>query len=144
MNEIDAVTKMLRKAQDGAPEEARQVMNAVAQGIESEIRDKAPKRSGAMAESIKAEWTGPLTLKITGSAVAGYVEFGTKPHDIVPKTKPYLVFKTKDGKWVKTKKVRHPGTKPNPFIQPVVHDVMKDLGDSLGKMGAQLLGGSDD
>lgn len=144
MNEIDRVTKRLRKAQDGAPEQARQVMRAVAQGMESEIRDKAPKRTGAMASSIEVEWTGPLTLKITGSAVAGYVEFGTKPHDIVPRKAEYLVFMGKDGHLVRAKKVHHPGTKPNPFIQPVVHDVMKDLGDSLGKMGAQLLGGSDD
>jgi hypothetical protein len=144
MNEIEKVTKALKRAQAEAPEQARQVMRAVAEGMESEIKDRAPKRTGEMARSIEVEWTGPLTLRVKGSDVAAYVEFGTKPHDIVPKTKPYLVFRTKQGNWVKTKKVRHPGTKPSPFIQPVVHDVMKSLGDDLGKMGTQLLRRLDD
>lgn len=45
---------------------------------------------------------------------ASFVESGTKPHDI--RGNPYLTFKTKDGQWVTTEVVHHPGTKPYAYM----------------------------
>lgn len=138
MDDIDKTTQMLRKKAEGAPEQAQKIMLAVAEGLQRDIQERAPKKTGAMAASIKVEFSDPMTVKVTGSAVAGYQEFGTRPHVILPKNKPYLVFKTKDGRFVRTKKVNHPGTKPQPFIRPAVNEVMGELGDKLGRMGAAL------
>ena len=138
MDDIDKTTQMLKKKAEGAPEQAHKILLAVAEGLQRDIQERAPKKTGAMADSIKVEFSDPMTVKVTGSAVAGYQEFGTRPHVILPKNKPYLVFKTKDGKIIRTKKVNHPGTKPQPFIRPAVNEVMGELGDKLGRMGAAL------
>lgn len=45
-----------------------------------------------------------------------YVHEGARPHDIVPKTAPFLVFMGRDGTTVFTKVVHHPGNKPNRFL----------------------------
>ncbi len=45
---------------------------------------------------------------------ASYVDAGTRPHEI--RGNPWLVFKTKDGQWVRTHLVRHPGTKADGFM----------------------------
>lgn len=47
---------------------------------------------------------------------AVFVHEGTHPHDIVPKSAPFLVFMGRDGTLVFTKLVHHPGNKPNRFL----------------------------
>jgi len=47
----------------------------------------------------------------------GYVEFGTGPHVIRPKTKKVLSFVV-NGKRVFATKVNHPGTKAQPYVRP--------------------------
>jgi HK97 gp10 family phage protein len=64
---------------------------------------------------------------------AGYVEFGTRPHEIRPKNpKGYLVFKM-NGKTVYTRLVHHPGTQPQPYVRPAFEAWV----DSLGTMAAE-------
>ena len=48
------------------------------------------------------------------------VEFGTAPHIIVPKNKKALAF-SMDKKKVIVKKVKHPGTRPQPYMRPAMH-----------------------
>jgi hypothetical protein len=57
-------------------------------------------------------------LKI-GTAVeyAGDVEFGTKAHLILPKKKPFLAWKDKEGVWHYASKVNHPGTRRQSFLR---------------------------
>ena len=138
MNELDKTTKMLQRRAEGAPERAEAILKAVASELERDIKERAPKKTGKMADSIKVSFPDPLTVQISGNAVMAYQEFGTKPHVILPKNKPYLMFKTKDGKWVRTKRVNHPGTPANPFVRPAVSELLKTLGDKLGRMGAAL------
>lgn len=45
---------------------------------------------------------------------ASFVESGTRPHEI--HGNPFLTFKAKDGTWVTTRMVNHPGTKPYAFM----------------------------
>lgn len=45
---------------------------------------------------------------------ASFVEGGTKPHEI--HGNPFLTFKAKDGTWVTTRMVHHPGTKAYAFM----------------------------
>jgi len=52
----------------------------------------------------------------SGVEYGEYVEFGTRPHRIEPKNKPFLYFKI-DGQEVYCAYVDHPGTAPNPFIE---------------------------
>jgi len=68
-------------------------------------------RTGVLRESIVA-----VGNKVFAYAkYAPFVEFGTRPHVILPKRKKALRF-FKDGKEVIVKKVNHPGSKPYPFF----------------------------
>ena len=61
-----------------------------------------------------------------------YVEFGTKPHDIVPGPGRVLVF-TMNGQKIFARKVHHPGTKAQPYVEPAFQAWV----DSLGTMAAE-------
>jgi hypothetical protein len=52
----------------------------------------------------------------TNVSYAPHIEFGTKPHVIVPKNKKFLAFKI-GGVMIFTKKVNHPGFKGSSFMR---------------------------
>lgn len=56
-----------------------------------------------------------------GAEYGVFVDQGTRPHVILPKRKPFLAFQ-KDGRWIFTKRVNHPGTKPTFFFTNAVKD----------------------
>ena len=61
-----------------------------------------------------------------------YVEFGSPPHIIKPKNKKALKFKvgkaTKKGKdIVFAKEVKHPGTRPNPFVRNTIQNKLTKI-----------------
>lgn len=75
-----------------------------AQHVAGQVKELTPVRTGALKESIRG-WVQPGEAIIeTTVPYARYQEFGTRAHG--PVTKPFLVFKTKDGQWVRTKKVK--------------------------------------
>jgi HK97 gp10 family phage protein len=55
-----------------------------------------------------------------------YVEFGTSPHKITPRSKKALAF-TKNGKKVVVKSVMHPGSKAKPFLLPAAEENRRRL-----------------
>lgn len=83
------------------------------------MRVTAPKRTGRMANSLR------MTMRATRTAVIGtitaspkythFVERGTRPHVIRARRKRALKFHGRNG-LVIVKSVKHPGTKPRPFM----------------------------
>jgi hypothetical protein len=76
-------------------------------------------QTGLLTSRIK----GFIEISVPGSAVgilgaftdyASFVEGGTRPHEI--HGNPYLTFKAKDGTWVTTTMVHHPGTRAYGFM----------------------------
>lgn len=68
-------------------------------------------------------------------ATAGYaapVEFGTKPHPIVPRSRKVLRFKV-GGREVFAKRVNHPGTRAQPFMRPGIERVVQGIGGIVVK-----------
>lgn len=87
----------------------------------------APWRSGKLAGSIVKEVVdGEASIGALAS-YAVYVVKGTAPHEIRPVNASVLAFEVEGG-MVFTPLVRHPGTKPNPFMQRAV-DVARDKVD---------------
>jgi len=81
------------------------------------------RRTGVLRASIVA-------VENTVVAVAPYapfVELGTRPHVIFPKNKKALRF-FKDGKEIFAKKVRHPGSKPYPFMFAEMEKRAREVG----------------
>ena len=93
--------------------------NLFLEGVANDMRNvlvrTCPVDKGRLKTSIKVKVKdGVLTFYMVDYAV--YVEFGTKPHIIKPKTKKSLAWKDGNRK-VFAKSVQHPGTRPQPFIR---------------------------
>ncbi len=81
----------------------------------------APWRSGRLAGSIVKE-VGDSEAEIQALApYAVFVELGTAPHEMRPVNASVLAFEA-GGKMVFTSLVRHPGSKPNPFMERAAED----------------------
>lgn len=77
-----------------------------------------PVDTGLLRSSIRVI-ESPKGLIIIMNEYGKYVEFGSNPYVIVPKSKKVLKFKS-GGKDVFTKKVNHPGIRPTYFIRNAI------------------------
>lgn len=76
----------------------------IAQHVTKEVKQRTPVRTGALRDDIRG-WVQPGEAIIESTKKhARFIEHGTKAHG--PVSKPWLVFKGRDGKWVRTKWVR--------------------------------------
>jgi len=73
-------------------------------------------RTGNLQRSITWYMSTENSARIIAQAdYAKYVEFGTKPHAILPKRRKALKIPTAEG-YIFRKRVSHPGSKPYPFF----------------------------
>ena len=111
-----------------------------------EARRLVPKKTGKLAKSIKSKlrkrgvasrvvFTADAKTKGKGrwgaTEYARFVEEGTRPHLIEAWNSYYLRFTDKSGKVRYAQKVHHPGTKPQPFLEPGVGFAMSRAPDIL-------------
>jgi len=94
--------------------------------VEKELKKAVPVKTGHLKRSITHEVHGDYAEIGTNVEYAKYVEYGTPPHDIVPKDKKALAFK-KGGKKIVVKKVRHPGTRPQMPFRKTLMKVAKPV-----------------
>ncbi len=85
--------------------------------IAADMRRDCPIKSGRLLSTIRVKgnqiWVG-------SASVAPYwadVEYGTKPHMILPRNGKFLRWEGPDGP-IFARKVHHPGTKAQPYIRP--------------------------
>ncbi len=105
--------------------------------LRSEAAREAPVIKGRLRGDITvlSQHSGEITVGNTALIdYAKYVYFGTKPHTIKPKRKKAL--KTPFGAF---KKVNHPGTKANPYLDRALEGMI-----SSGKLNRLLDGFADD
>ena len=93
--------------------------------MEQNIKMRVKKDEGEVyidSEGMLVDWRGQ---KIN---YAAFVLFGTRPHEIKPKTKRALRFFYKNlDEFVYRKKVHHPGYKGDDFLYRAVKDTFKQL-----------------
>ena len=92
--------------------------------VEEEAKKTAPVDSGYYRNNIGFDGKNKV---IANASYSADIEYGTKPHVIEPKTAKALHFQS-DGEDVFTKKVNHPGTKPNPVMRNAALKVQKQVG----------------
>lgn len=145
--DITDLAKDLAEISGKSPEEITgNIFQTLGEEIVGKARARAPVRTGKLRDSISYQIVGNQLIVSPTVPYAPYMEFGTAsrgefngaPYTIVPRTKPYLVFKVGD-KWVYTKKVIHPGVAPRPFMRPAVQDAMGTLADKLAERGAMMI-----
>jgi len=81
------------------------------------VKGTVPWRTGFLTQSFRAEISTGLLRWFPTASYAPYVEFGTKPHVILPKEKQALYW---PGAQHPVRKVNHPGTKANPFLERII------------------------
>lgn len=100
-------------------------------------RQEAPVKTGLLRSKLRVEpfrMTGPnkgeggVGVSKEDVPYAGYVRWGTRPHVIRARNAKYLRFYwPRVGRVVFFKKVNHPGTKPNYFLERALNRVAREL-----------------
>lgn len=93
--------------------------------LQNELILTCPVDTGRLRGSIKVKPYGK-GLIIWMADYGKLVEFGTPPHVIKPTEKKALKFKV-GGKDIIVKKVKHPGTRPNPFIRTAINTKLRNI-----------------
>lgn len=109
--------------------------------VAGNAKRNAPSSHGKLRQSITAKTKGLTGEVAVNVNYAGAVEFGSKPHDITPKRKKALAFKPGAGFkfWdesgrVVVKRVKHPGTKAQPYLRPAVEQEAVRMRKALKKI----------
>ncbi len=98
----------------------------------------APWKTGRLAGSIIKE-VGDGEAEVQALApYAGFVEFGTAPHEIRPVNASVLAFEAA-GKMVFTPLVRHPGTRANPFMERAAEDTRSKAEAVFAELWLELI-----
>lgn len=105
----------------------REKGDPIARRVVNRAKVLAPVDTGRLRASIRMESRRTFTFKTVwtiGSDVeyAPYVNDGTRPHVIRPRTKKALRFKV-GNQIVFATVVNHPGTRPNPFLDRALREV---------------------
>lgn len=87
-------------------------------------------QTGRLTGSIKgfveiSTWGAATGWVVARQPYASFVDAGTRPHEI--HGNPFLTFKARDGSWVTTRMVHHPGTKPDGFMGRAFHKIERVL-----------------
>ena len=117
-------------------EKIEKALPIIALRIQNELMIACPVDTGRLKNSIKVIPYGKGLL-IWMVDYGKFVEFGTPPHIIKPKNKESLKFEVgkierlsgnKKGKTIVfAKEVKHPGTRPNPFIRNTIQNKLKEI-----------------
>ena len=89
---------------------------------------RVPVRSGELMGSIEKHVQGLHGSVRPTVPYAIYVEYGTAPHIIQPIFSRVLAFEV-EGRMIFTPIVRHPGTKPQPFVRKTAEDVREKISE---------------
>lgn len=92
--------------------------------VERGAKIHCPVRTGTLRRSITHEVEGNVGRIGTNVRYGKWVELGTKPHTIVPKTAKALYW---DGASHPVKVVRHPGTTAQPFLRPALMEAWPEI-----------------
>jgi len=132
--EFDEVAKTFDK------ELRNMLVERVAEVAYAEAFFGAPWRTGNLARSIIKEIDEDGEAKISVLApYAKYVIMGTSPHEIRPVRASVLAFEARSGDMVFTKLVRHPGTKPNPFLERAVEKARDRVESLFAELFVELI-----
>ena len=133
--EFDEVAEILSK------DLKRKLVERLAEVAYSEAFYGAPWKTGKLARSIVKEIDEDGEAWIRALAPhAVYVIKGTAPHEIRPVNASVLAFKAAGGDMVFTRLVRHPGTKPNPFMQRAEEKTSEKVDEVFAELFVELIG----
>lgn len=102
------------------------IIEKVATEVLQEVEKRTPMKTGNLRSNWIITKQGNNYIVENDTSYARYVVEGTRPHDIFPRNSSVLAFQW-HGNMVFAKRVHHPGTSPNPFVEDAVHEVENNL-----------------
>lgn len=109
-----------------------EAMPKIAIRFQNALVRACPVDTGVTRNSIRVSVRGE-SLTVRMNEEGKWIEFGTPPHVIKPKSRKALKFKA-GGETVFAKEVHHPGTRPNPFIRNTIQTKLpKIIEEELAK-----------
>src|SRR3977135_3862841 len=122
---LDQLVAKLREAPQIAAPILQRALSA-SQAILAKYTTKGivPWRTGFLTQSFRAETTTGLLRWFPTASYAPYVEFGTRPHTILPKEKKALYW---PGAAHPVMRVNHPGSRANPFMERIISTAQPDI-----------------
>lgn len=119
------------RAGNEVPNHVRWAMVQSVNVVKNSAQHLAPFKTGNLRRSIFTDIQDNGFRGVVGSdpSIASYaagIEYGTKAHDIVPVNKQALFWK---GALNPYKRVRHPGTRAQPFMEPAIEDNVNRIKD---------------
>ena len=100
---------------------------------------RAPWQTGNLARSIVKEVEAESAVIRVLAKYGIYVVAGTAPHEIRPVGASCLAFRAKSGAMVFTRLVRHPGTKPNPFLEEAAEKTRDQVDEVFADLFLELI-----
>ena len=113
--------------------------------VQDNVQQRTPVRTGNLRRSIagRVERVGERGVVGTTVSYAWAVQEGTRPHTIAPVNGKVLVFRVGNAR-VFARSVRHPGTRPQPFLdeglaasRDTIDTLLAQAGDALWKAVAE-------
>jgi HK97 gp10 family phage protein len=138
---IDALAQRLMQAGLSSEQAVTEAMMQAATFIAATMKSLAPVDTGNLRDSIGIQLQGGSIIigpDMSQAPYAGYVEFGTQPHDIRPKNAQALRFQV-GGRVIYARVVHHPGTAPAHYVARAFEQWVDSLGPMAADVGAQLI-----
>lgn len=139
--DVEAFAAEIERSSTSIDREMDHAMALAQDVVVEEAKLRVPDKTGILKQSIQAlPPTGSFasnTLEGVVSAGAPHalpVEDGTRPHEIRPRFRRALRFPMAGGKdgFGYAKKVDHPGTEPQPFLEPALDAKADEIADLFG------------
>lgn len=107
--------------------------NSITRRISAAAKIRVPVKTGNLGRSIEPDpirFVAPMRVETGVTANARYaaaVHDGARPHTILPKNGPFLVFPGRGGRTVFARIVHHPGNRARPFLANAAREVAESL-----------------
>ena len=136
---IDGLEELRRRL--AAISDTRGILGEIQIAAVAEAKKIVPRKTTHLGRSIiPGSLSDAFAIVQAHATYAAFVEFGTKAHDIRPRNKKALAWPTtaagrrlsgrarKGADMRFAKRVRHPGTKPQPFLVPGAREGIRKVG----------------
>jgi len=116
---LEELRAAFKKAPETASKELEKATKEAGKQILATEKSEVPIKTGQLRRSITLDYK-PISVSIYPTVkYALPVHEGSKPHVIVPTAKKVLRFKV-GGQWIYARRVYHPGSKGNKFVERTV------------------------
>lgn len=138
---LTALAQRFAQAGQSIQQAEMTTLMSAASSIAADMKSLCPVDTGNLRDSIAIRQQGESVIigpDMSQAPYAGYVEFGTKPHEIRPRNAKALRFQI-GGQTVYARVVHHPGTRPAHYVARAFQNWLGRLGPMAAETGAQLI-----